>query len=285
MVGRGEEWASVTEDDRHRSSFADLRNGLSLFGEGLGFLRRESRLWPLAMVPILFATLLVALDVSIFWARFDSIHAAWISLLPVLEATSWWTWLWVGPGKALFWLVGWLGVLAAFALSLVAALLLANLLSAPFLDLLSQRVEAIARGALPSQRESWSSVLRETLQSFVAELQRLVFLASIWIGLSFVGFVIPGAQLLTGPLLVAVTIALLPLDYAGFALDRRRIPFRVRRRWLRDHLPMMLSFGGVAFVACLVPGLNLLITPVLVTAGTLLVLRVEPDRGPSCRGF
>jgi uncharacterized protein involved in cysteine biosynthesis len=38
----------------------------------------------------------------------------------------------------------------------------------------------------------------------------------------------------------------------------------------------MTGFGGVAFLACLVPGLNLLIMPALVTAGTLLVLRTEP---------
>jgi uncharacterized protein involved in cysteine biosynthesis len=37
----------------------------------------------------------------------------------------------------------------------------------------------------------------------------------------------------------------------------------------------MSGFGGVAFVACLVPGLNLLMTPVMVTAGTLLVLRTS----------
>ena len=35
----------------------------------------------------------------------------------------------------------------------------------------------------------------------------------------------------------------------------------------------MAGFGGVAFLACLVPGLNLVVMPALVTAGTLLVMR------------
>lgn len=39
----------------------------------------------------------------------------------------------------------------------------------------------------------------------------------------------------------------------------------------------MSGFGGLAFLVCLVPGLNLLMLPVLVTAGTLLVLRAGPD--------
>lgn len=83
-------------------------------------------------------------------------------------------------------------------------------------------------------------------------------------------------HLVTGPLLIVATVLLLPLDYAGFALDRRQIRFRSRRRWLRTNFSTMIGFGGVAFIACLVPGLNLLILPALVTAGTLLVLRIPP---------
>jgi uncharacterized protein involved in cysteine biosynthesis len=50
------------------------------------------------------------------------------------------------------------------------------------------------------------------------------------------------------------------------------------------HWPTMVGFGGVAFGACLVPGLNLLILPALVTGGTLLVLRLQPDADAWGRG-
>ncbi len=40
----------------------------------------------------------------------------------------------------------------------------------------------------------------------------------------------------------------------------------------------MLAFGGLAFLVSLVPGLNFLALPVLVVAGTLLVLRLPPER-------
>jgi len=266
----------MTEAAAGRSSASHFREGFFLLAEGAGFLRRERRLWPLAVIPVFFATLLVGMAVALFWVRLEMIHSAWLSVLPVLEATDWWAWIWVGPGKLVIWLLGWLGVVVAFALSLIAALLLANLVSAPFLDQLSQRVERIARGELPTTSAGSGGVIRETLRSFAAELQRLAFLGFIWIALSGVGFVVPGAHLVTGPLLVVVTVLLLPLDYAGFALDRRQIPFRSRRRWLWANLPTMTGFGGVAFLACLVPGLNLLIMPALVTAGTLLVLRTEP---------
>jgi uncharacterized protein involved in cysteine biosynthesis len=38
----------------------------------------------------------------------------------------------------------------------------------------------------------------------------------------------------------------------------------------------MVGFGAAAFVICLVPGLNLLLIPGLVVAGTLLALRHPP---------
>jgi CysZ protein len=259
-----------------RGSVSRFREGSLLLIEGGRFIRKERQLWPLAMVPVLFATILVAMAAALFWVRLEMIHDAWISVLPVFEATAWWSWIWVGPGKLLFWLVGWLGVVVAFAFSLIAALLLANLLSAPFLDQLSQRVESIEQGESPSGSTGFFGVVKETLRSFAAEFQRIVFLGIIWVGLTGVGFVVPGAHLVTGPLLVATTVLLLPLDYAGFALDRRQISFRSRRRWLWANLPTMTGFGGVAFFACLVPGLNLLIMPALVTAGTLLVLRTGP---------
>jgi CysZ protein len=269
---------SSSRGDSEQPGIGGFRAGLGLLGEGLGFIRRERRLWPLAVVPVLFATLLVAGAVSLFWVRLDMIHEAWVSVLPLLEATQWWTWIWVGPGRLLFWLIGWLGVAIAFALSVLAALLTANLLSAPFLDQLSVRVEAIEGGAGPQVNQGVGNLMGETLRSFVAEFQRLIFLVLVWGSLTLIGFVIPGAHLVTAPLLVAVTVLLLPLDYAGFALDRRGIPFRERRRWLGENLSAMTGFGGVAFFACLVPGLNLLVMPALVTAGTLLVMRTTPRR-------
>jgi CysZ protein len=100
-----------------------------------------------------------------------------------------------------------------------------------------------------------------------------VFFAALWLLIFLAGLLIPGGQLVAPPLLLCLTALFLPLDYAGYALDRRAISFRARRGWLRAHLPVMAGFGVAAFVTCLVPGLNLLMLPALVVAGTLLALR------------
>ncbi|MFK7898422.1 MAG: EI24 domain-containing protein [Myxococcota bacterium] len=263
--------------------FRQFREGVFLFAEGLSFLRGRPGLWPLAVVPVLLALIFVGIAVSVFWAHLDAVRTTWAELLPVLEATDWWTWIWVGPGRALFWFLGWLAVVISFAVALVGALFTANLLSAPFLDRLSERVEILAAGGVHAPRED-AGLIRETLRSFAAELGRLGFLAGLWISLTLAGFVLPGAHLITGPLLVLATVLFLPLDYAGFALDRRGLRFSDRRRWLRANLSTMGGFGGVAFLASLVPGLNLLIAPILVTAGTLLVTRMMPDAPDARQG-
>ncbi len=253
-----------------------VTDGMRLASEGFSFLRGHPRLWGLAMIPVLFALLCVGGAGSAFWLRLDEIHAFFASLLPVLEAGAWWTWIWVGPGKVLFFLAGWFAVLLSFAVTFVGALLVANVASAPFLDVLSERVEGIALGREAAVTDE--GLLAGALSSFASELGRVAFLGGIWILLMLAGVLVPGAHFVTGPLLIATTVALLPLDYAGFALDRRGLSFAERRRWLARHRPTMLGFGGIAFAACMVPGLNLLLLPTLVTAGTLLVARTSPER-------
>ncbi|MBJ20319.1 MAG: hypothetical protein GY910_19875 [bacterium] len=268
---------SGTSDRVRGGWISRFRQGVMLLAEGFSFLRAQRRLWVLALVPVLFALVGVVSAVGLFWAHLEAIQQIFAGMFPVLEATHWWTWIWVAPGKALFWGLRWLAVGVSFAVSLVAGLLVANLASAPFLDRLSQRVEDVVLGARGPSADEAPSLLAETLRSFAAEFLRMSFLAALWLSLSVLGFLLPGVHLVTGPLLVATTILFLPLDYTGFALDRRGVPFGSRRRWLWSELPTMVGFGGVAFVACLIPGFNLLVLPSLVTAGTLLVLRAHPD--------
>ena len=78
----------------------------------------------------------------------------------------------------------------------------------------------------------------------------------------------------------AFAIFFLPLDYASYALDRRHLSFRQKRRWLLDHAPAVTGFGLAAFGICWVPGLNFFATPMMVVDGTLLALRYEPTPVP-----
>jgi len=264
-----------------RGKSLDMLEGVQLLFEGLRLLRRDRRLWPLAAAPVLLAIAAVGATSALLYAYAGPLYGLLTAWLPRPEATAWYTWVWIGPAKVLLALAGAALFALAAALSVAIAFLAANAVAAPFLDVLSRRVEAIAAGAvIESDERGWRAVWNEGRIAVAGELQRLLFFAAVTLGLTAVGLLVPGGQLVAPPLLVAVTALFLPLQYAGYALDRRRLTFRQRRQWILSRWPMMGAFGGTAFLTFLVPGLNFVMIPALVVGGTLLVLRHPPAPFP-----
>jgi uncharacterized protein involved in cysteine biosynthesis len=263
-----------------RAAVGGASSGAALHLEGLRLLRRERRLWPLAAVPLALSALAVALVLAalVHWA--GPLHAATTGWLPRLQAASSWAWLWLGPAKLVLWLVGKLLFLAACAVGLFAAWLVAGVLAAPFLDALSRRVEAIVTGRVEEVASPGvGGALRDALRAMLEELRRLVFFVGVQAVIALLGVVLPGGPAVA-PLAMAGFAALfLPLEYAGFALDRRRASFAERRRWVLANRAAMLGFGATALATFCVPGLNLAALPILVVSGTLLALRTPlPQR-------
>jgi CysZ protein len=259
---------------------AALRSAASAFGlplEAARLLWRERALWRLAWLPALLSLLAVAGAVGVVALQSAELLALAASLLPEIEAGAWWTWLWVGPGRLLFWAAETLIFLALAAGCVVAALLLASLAAAPLHEALSRRVERVVTGAVQEQEaEGLVAALRQGGRAVREELRRIAFFVAVSGALMLLGLVVPGAQLVVAPALVLFGVWFLALEYASWVLDRRGLSFREKRRWLRRHAAATLAFGSAAFLVCAVPVLNFLAMPVLVVAGTLLVLRQPP---------
>jgi uncharacterized protein involved in cysteine biosynthesis len=229
------------------------------------------------MAPIGFSLLAFSVAISLLVGYAGELYGWATQWMPALEAQAWWAWLWIGPAKAGLTLIGTLLFLTIAGVSLLISFLVANILASPFLDALSYRVEAIRAGKVID--ESASGILglgTDALRSMREELRRVVFFLLVVGGLSALGLVIPGAQLVTGPLILAIAIVFLPLDYASYTLDRRQLSFREKRNWLMENKPPIVGFGCAAFLICVVPGLNFVAMPMLVVGGTLLVLRQAP---------
>ncbi len=265
-------------------NLAHAVDGLSVHVEGLRLLRRETSLWKLALIPFLIALFLCGTTGVFLVAYLGEIHGWVLSGLPALEANAWYQWLWVGPGRALFFVLGIVLTAALSGLALVAAFLVANVVSSPFLDALSKRVEALIAGRVEEIQESgFGALLREGGRAMSEELRRLFFFLLLQAIVATLGFLIPGGQLVAPFVMVALTVLFLPLDYASYTLDRRRVRFREKRRWILGHRLAMLGFGVGAFATLLVPGLNFLAMPALVVSGTLLALRYPqlPPESPA----
>ena len=254
-----------------------LLDGFQLPLEGGRLLLSEKRLWALAAAPIGFSLLAFAVAASLLVTHAGGLYE-WATLwLPAPEAASWVAWLWVGPAKAALAILGALIFAMIAGVVLLVSFLVANVLASPFLDVLASRVELIETGAVEEDAPSGlMGTGADVLRSLREELRRAAFFLAVVGSLVLLGFLIPGAHLLTGPSIVVFAIFFLPLDYASYTLDRRRYSFRQKRIWLMANKPAVVGFGGAAFLICWVPGLNFLAMPLLVAGGTLLAIRNAP---------
>ncbi len=252
-------------------------NGLRLPVEAGQLLWRERRLWVLAAAPVGFSVVAFAVAISLLVAYAGQLYGWATVWMPVLEATIWYAWLWIMPAKAVLAAIGALLFAAIAGIGLVVSFLVANVLASPFLDTLARRVEEIEMGETPE--EGSPGLLgsgAEILRSVREELRKTVFFIAVMGSLAAIGFVLPGAQLLTGPAIVGFAIFFLPLDYASYTLDRRRLSFRQKRLWLVSNKPEVVGFGVAACVICAVPVVNFVAMPILVVGGTLLAIRRAP---------
>ena len=263
------------------AALGSLASGFRLPLEGLRLLRRERRLWPLAMVPFLLSLAAFGTAIGLIVAYAGELYGWATAWIPVLEVERWYQWLWIGPARAGLTALGAAFFMAVSAACLVAAYLVASLLASPFHDVLAARVEQLVTGAVVDETASGiGGLVREGGRAMREELRRMAYFLALTLPLLLAGWFVPGAQLVTGPAIMAVTIFFLPLDYASYALDRRHVSFPDKRRWLFAHKAVMAGFGSAGFLTCLVPGLNFLAMPILVVAGTLLALRLQPERPP-----
>ena len=256
--------------------------GATSLGAALRMLRSHSELWIWCALPFLVNVAMFALAIVVFLHYWDPLSASVEQLLPTTQPETWYHWLWQGPLRVLAWLVKWIlvmffGLAVYFLFTLVG-----GVLAAPFLDVLSRRVERLRTSRVSEPVSAgFVSELRGALRAVLEEGKRMLFFVSGQLVFLLIGWV-PGLQPLAvlGALLFSVLF--MPLDYTGYLLDRRRVRFRTRRSWIWRHRRAMLGFGAAALGTFLVPGLNFVCLPWLVTAGTLLALDlgVPPSDDP-----
>jgi CysZ protein len=255
-----------------------LLAGPSVLRRGFALLWRERSLWPIAALPFFVNVAAFGLAIAAFVANLDAIAAPIQRALDVGEPAVWYGWLWVGPLLVLA-----LAVKSLLFVALAVAIyflftVIGALVAAPFLDVLSERVERIVAGQAPSAR-SFAETLRMAGRSVIEEGKRTAFFLAVQAAILVFGLV-PGVQPVAAAASLAFTALFLPLDFTAYSLDRRGVPFRARRRWIWTHKLEMLGFGGSGLALFFVPGLSFLCLPWLVTSGTLLVLEVgapQPD--------
>jgi uncharacterized protein involved in cysteine biosynthesis len=151
-------------------------------------------------------------------------------------------------------------VLLAVALSLLVFVLLQPLVGAPFVDLLSEKVERLVRGTSPS-----AGVWRSVWQALLHGLMKVVLYGSALLVALGLG-ALTGIGGLLGTGLYALFLAFDGFDYP---LARRGVSFGGKWRYLLVHPGQTLGYCLGATVLYLVP-LALLVAPAFAAVGATL---------------
>ena len=142
-------------------------------------LRRERSLWPWALVPFALNLVAFGLAAAAFVANLDVVAGPLERMLAVATPEHWYGYIAAGPLWLLAALVR-LVLLLAFGVAIYFAFTaIGGVIAAPFLDVLSERVERLARGAAPPQAPGLAAVLQRAGQSVLEEGKRVAFLLGL----------------------------------------------------------------------------------------------------------
>ncbi len=159
--------------------------------------------------------------------------------------------------------------LAVLVIGFFAFGMVATVVAAPFNELISQATERRFAGSTGEVKD----------RAFAADMLRAAW-AATKLFLMEMAVIIPAMVLLLIPVAGQILFALpaaffLALAYLDYPLDRRKLGLRQKLAFGWRHLPEVMGFGLVTYLAMLVPILNVLMIPVAAVGATRLFLDVS----------
>ncbi|RTZ61361.1 MAG: sulfate transporter CysZ [Gammaproteobacteria bacterium] len=232
----------------------DLLAGAHFFLSGFGLIRQRG-LRRYALMPVLINILVFGVLLYAGVIGMESLLSGWLP-----GGDSWWAQLL----RALAWLV--FGAAAA-ALVFFGFTVAANLIGAPFNARLSERTEQLLRGS--SANAGQVSPFREIGYASAHESRKLLYFAVRALPLWLLTL-IPGVNLLAGPLWVLFTAWYMGMEYFDYPLSAHHRPFRELLAESRKYRALLSGFGLAAMAALMVPLMNLLVMPAAVAGATAM---------------
>ncbi|MCC6746416.1 MAG: EI24 domain-containing protein [Deltaproteobacteria bacterium] len=186
--------------------------------------------------------------------------------------------IWARPSswRVIFWYLLYVFIfLAVMLLAYLGFFVVQAVLSAPFNDLLSERVEELAYDR-PPPPFSVGRLLAGLGRTVLHELGKLGIYVSVMLPLFLLNLFVP----VLGPVVFLcvgfyVTALFFAYDFMDYCMGRRA--WRFGRKWaaLKAHRALTLGFGSALAVALLVPVVGLLCVPMAAVGGTLLFCDLE----------
>ncbi|MBM7060110.1 sulfate transporter CysZ [Pseudomonas sp. UL073] len=155
--------------------------------------------------------------------------------------------------------------------------MLANIIAAPFNGFLAEKVEVVVRGQDDFPAFSWGELMAMIPRTVGREMRKLAYFLPRALGL-FVLSLIPGVNLIAAPLWLLFGVWMMAVQYIDYPADNHKLGWNEMLAWLREKRWQSLGFGGITYLALLIPVVNLLAMPAAVAGATLFWVREGGDK-------
>ena len=150
--------------------------------------------------------------------------------------------------------------------------LVANVIAAPFNGFLAEKVEVVVRGQDTFPPFSWAELVAMVPRTFSREMRKLGYFLPRAIGLFILSF-IPVVNVIAAPLWLVFGIWMMAIQYIDYPADNNKMSWQDMLAWLRQKRWQSMGFGGITYLALLIPGVNVLMMPAAVAGATLFWVR------------
>ncbi|MBT9234453.1 sulfate transporter CysZ [Pseudomonas inefficax] len=150
--------------------------------------------------------------------------------------------------------------------------LVANIIAAPFNGFLAEKVEVVVRGQDNFPAFSWGELMAMVPRTFGREMRKLGYFLPRAIGL-FILSLIPVVNVVAAPLWLIFGVWMMAIQYIDYPADNNKMSWQDMLAWLRQKRWQSLGFGGITYLALMIPLVNVLMMPAAVAGATLFWVR------------
>ena len=150
--------------------------------------------------------------------------------------------------------------------------LVANVIAAPFNGFLAEKVEVVVRGEDNFPAFSWGELVAMVPRTLSREMRKLGYFLPRAIGL-FILSLVPVVNVVAAPLWLIFGVWMMAIQYIDYPADNNKMSWQDMLAWLRQKRWQSLGFGGITYLALMIPGVNVLMMPAAVAGATLFWVR------------
>ncbi len=257
------------------NSITQFRSGLSHSLSGFQILKDYPSIKKYLYIPYLICLISVVLYIILAWTYFGDVYTyllKYFVFFEIKDPMHWYEYFFYifliiirGSAHIIFGLF-------LFVLSIIAMYFLTGILSSPFLELISEKMESALTGK--EEEVHVLTMIKNSMRSVWYEIERSIFFIIVPL-FFFIINLIPGIGSILYIFLTNFFLMwVFGFNFVDFSLARKGISFKERLSFARKNLCALLGFG----VICVVPFVPLLCMPILVANGTKLFIELTKEQ-------